>query len=160
MKNIGKTYLYRGDLCGTDSKELYGKYAEIFGWDIWQSSQFGAQGQPLYARDATPEGYSVWCIAHSNLNGTKGGRWRNKISDDKFTIEELWEACTHDYLHDFSEMATRVVFVKDKGKQYKFLGVYKCVSRSERREMVEWADDYGYVKTYRLISKCYPLGID
>ncbi len=160
MENIGKTSLYRGDLCGTNSKDIYEKYAEIFGWDIGQKSQFGQMGQPLYARSATPEGYSVWCIAYSNLNGAKGGHWNNEISKDKQEIKEFWENCTYDHLHDFSEMTTRVVFAKEKDGKYKFLGVYKCVSRAERRETVEWADAYGYLKTYRCISKEYPIPQD
>lgn len=158
MENISKTSLFRGKECGTNSKYIYEKYAGMFGWDISQKRQFGAQGQPLYARDVTYEGYSVWCIAHSNLNGTKGGHWRNKIFGDK--IEEFWETRTHDYLHDFSEMTTRVVFAKNKNGKYEFLGVYECVSRSEEQKMVEWAGDYGYVKTYHCISKCYPLITD
>ena len=160
MENSTKIRLLCGKECGTNSKKIYEKYAEMYGWDRRQSSQFGAQGQPLYAREATPEGYSVWCISYSNLNDKKGGQWRNRFSDDKDTndlIEELWEYRTHDRLHDFSETTTRIVFAKNRKGEYEFFGVYKCVSRSEKREKIEWADAYGYVKTYRRISKFYPF---
>ena len=163
MEKIKKTHLFRGKECGTNSKKIYENYAEAFGWDRFQSSQFGAQGQPLYAREATPEGYSVWCIAYSNLNAKRGGQWANNFSDDKEendTIKELWEYQTHDFLHDYSEMTTRVVFAKNQKGEYTFFGVYQCVSCSKERKAVEWSDTVGFVKTYRRISKCYPLKAD
>ena len=157
MENNCKTHLFRGKICGTNSKDVYKKYAEIFYWDASQTSQFGAQGQPLYAREATPEGYSVWCIAYSNLNAKKGGKWVNHISDDKEIIEELWENRTYDYLHDYKETTTRIAFAKNKEGKYEFLGVYKCEPLPKEAKMVEWYDAFGFVKTYRCISKCYPL---
>ncbi len=160
MENIYKTCLSRGVPCGTNSKKIYENYAEQFGWDTSQGSQFGKQGQPLYARSATSEGYSVWCIAHSNLNGTKGGRWSNEISYDKKTIKEFWETRTYDYLHDFSDTTTRVVFVKNKKNEYEFLGVYERVSLSEEQKTVEWFGTYGYLKTYRWVSDYYPFKAD
>ncbi len=156
MKNVNKTYLLNGKECGTDSGDIYKKYAAAFGWDMDQSSQFGKRGQPLYAREATQEGYSVWCIAYSNLNAQRGGQWANNFSNNNDTIEELWEYQTHDFLHDYSEMTTRVVFAKNRKGKYEFFGVYQCVARSKERKAVEWCDAVGYVKTYRRISKCYP----
>ncbi len=162
MQDIPKTILFCGKDCGTNSKEIYEKYAQMFDWDTFQRTQFGAQRQPLYARDATPEGYSVWCIAYSNLNGRKGGHWRNRftggydVTEGYDLIEEFWEIRTHDHLHDFSEMTTRVVFAKNQKGHYQFFGVYECVSRTERQQWVDWANDFGYLKTYRRVSKGYP----
>lgn len=157
MENNPKTRLFCGTPCGTDSKKIYENYAEIFGWDISQSSQFGWQ-TPLYARNATHEGYSVWCIAYSNLNAKKSGNWMNLIFGD--TIEELWKTRTYDYLHDFSDTTTRVVFAKNKKGQYEFFGVYKADPLPKELKVVEWYNTFGYVKKYRRISECYPMKAD
>lgn len=83
MENMNKTYLICGKECGTNSGDIYETYAAAFRWDMDQSSQFGAQGQPLYAREATPEGYSVWCISYSNLNNKKGDNGRTDFPTTK-----------------------------------------------------------------------------
>lgn len=165
MENISKTSLFRGKECGTNSEAIYEKYAQIFGWEMAQKFQFGMRGQPLYARAATPEGYSVWCIAYSNLNAKKGGKWTNWIfdgndADGDDRIEELWERKTYDYLHDFSETTTRVVFAKNRKGQYEFLGVYRPDLLPKEQNMAERFGVRGYLKTYRRISKRYPLKAD
>lgn len=159
MNNGYKTHLLRGASCGTNSHTIYEEYSAIFGWDKTQASQFGRRGVPLYAREATPEGYSVWCISHSNRTATQGGDWTNYISADEETIEELWkEPSRKDCLHDYTEMTTRVVFAKGK-QNYEFLGVYQCERRSSVPEKPSWTDAYGYIKTYKRISKIYPIGL-
>ena len=46
MKNAGDTYLYRGDPCGTNSKKIYEKYAEIFGWRLGKALNSGRKDNP------------------------------------------------------------------------------------------------------------------
>ena len=153
MKIDNKPHLVCGQAYGTNSGKIYREKAELYDWEKSGEAHFGKQGQPLYARNVTPEGYGVWCIAHSNLTGDKGGNWDNYIYDD--TIEEFWKKLTFDYLHDFYDTTTRVVFAKKNGA-YEFYGVYELVGEPNLEER-EWFGKYGCVKVYRRISKDYPI---
>lgn len=162
MENDGKTYLVWGRYCGTESKKLYETWAKIFGWNESFINQFGERGVSLFASRATPERYSVWCVAHSNRTGDGVGKWENEISDDEEVIKEYW--IDHLSLRG-SDNAVRVVFAKRLAGQdyttgieyragYYFLGVYKPdpdTPKALRNGKTVW------VRTYRRISKCYPI---
>ena len=153
MESGYKLPLVRGAIYGSDSRKVYEKHAESFGWDKRQANQFGKQGLPLYAQSATPEGYSVWCIAHSNFSGDKGGKWTNEISPDMDTIREFWESFS---AIGKSDNTIRVTFVKVQGG-YEFFGVYKLdpgVEEVQKDGKTQW------VKTYRCISERYPFKAD
>ena len=143
--------LVRGKECGTNSRTLYEEYADRYDWDKLQANQFGKEGLPLYAPKATPEKYSVWCIAHSNWTGDEAGRWENKISPDWDTIEEFWK----DHLSvRASDYFNRVAFAKNSMGQYIFLGVYK--PDPEAKKTIE-NGEIRWIKTYHCISQYYSI---
>ena len=151
---------------GTNAQELYYQYCDEFGWKESMAGLFGQQ-QILYAKGATPEGYSPWFLPHNCWTKTTNGNWYNEIKEDR--IEEIWKDDTVNYLSIYRDLTTRVTFAKRKvdGKTgYVFLGLF--VPREEIREEVLTRDMYidgklfkrkgetVYIKTYDLVSKTYP----
>lgn len=126
---------------GTNAQKKYVECCEKFGWDISKKSKFAIM-QPLYAEKATPEGYNVWFLAHSNLTNTKGGTWLNTI-EGNFIFEE-WLAPRDDIWNDKN---MRIVFAKE-GSRYIFKGVYKP-------DGIEKQENGHYIKTYRLVRHFY-----
>ena len=139
-----RTCLTLGNICGTNSKTIYLDCCADFGWDKSQSNNFGKQGALLYAKSATSEGFSPWFVSHHELTQTTGGSWNNIIDGD--FIYEKWD---EPKLGLFEDKTTRVVFIK-LGSDYRFYGVF-CVDNIEKDE------HYKYIKTYRRISKKYPI---
>ncbi len=148
--------LFNGLPCGTNTRKIYEEFAEKFGWDKFQANQFGRQGAPLYARKATPEGYNVWCIGHSNWTEDKGGDWSNEISYGEEFIDEYWEDISHDY-NDFISLRYRVTFAKKKGSGYHFLGVYEVCENPDTSKKVLHNDKSVWVKHYHRICENYPI---
>lgn len=139
-----KTILNLGHFCGTNSKKIYSECCRDFGWNKSQQNNFGRQGALLYAKAATPEGYSPWFLSHHELTQTQGGSWSNVIDGD--FIYEKWEDIKPGLFDDNTQ---RVVFVKLDSKYY-FYGVF-CVDSTELNE------EYKYIKKYKRISKSYPI---
>ena len=82
--------------------------------------------QILYAQDCTKEGYSVWMLPYSTLNGKSNGSWANFIEiENKEIIQYTFVKDT--YLHKPDEK--RLAFVKQKNGNYVFLGVYYLKER-------------------------------
>ena len=120
VRNLSKGY-------GTRAQDIYDCCCKQFGWDYAKRGLFAPQ-KPLYAKGATPEGYSPLFLAHSNWTESKGSNWSNTITEK--TIEEKWDEITHDFYHDDH---IRVVFAKSKkcSWNYVFIGVYKPVEYRE-----------------------------
>ena len=150
-----KYELFKGLPCGTNSKKIYENYAEKFGWDKYQSNQFGKAGTPLFARKATPEGYNVWCIAYSTSNNKKGGDFHNEILPGGEQINEYWQKI--DNKTDFLDMAHRVVFAKRLDGYYYFLGVYELSEKPEIAKQILYKGKYVWVRRYKRISEIYPF---
>lgn len=159
--------LFNGLPCGTNTRLIYEFGTKIYGWDRSQINQFGRVGVPLYARSATSESYSVWCIAYSNLNTKKlntkklntkkSGNWRNEILNNDDNINEYWEKLTYDYLHDFNDPTYRVTFAKETDGKYYFLGVYKLSDKPDATKQVLYKGKYLWVRRYKRISEIYPF---
>lgn len=132
---------------GTNSKKIYLNCCNWFGWDKSQSFNFGGQGKLLYAKEGSPEKYSPWFIAHSNLTDTTAKKWRNKI-EGNFIFEE-WKSPTSEMNND---KTVRIVFAKKKDGWYYFYGVY----RVRGVEMKYIDNSYTYIKTYERIAENYP----
>lgn len=139
--------LQMGKSLGTNSKTAYLECCELFGWDKSEAKNFGHQGALLYAKRATPEGYSPWFITHHNLTGTKGGEWKNTIVDDR--ILEEWDNYDERMWED---KTNRVVFLKLSGN-YHFFGVYYV-------DKIELKANGKYTKTYKRISKEYSNALE
>ncbi len=77
--------------------------------------------QILYAQDCTKEGYSVWMLPYSTLNGKSNGSWANFIDIEKKEIIQ-YTFVKDQYIHEPDEK--RLAFVKQKNGNYVFLGVY------------------------------------
>ncbi len=137
-----KNTLFFGHYYGTNSKNIYLDCCEWFGWDKIQACNFGRQGALLYAKRATPEGYSPWFVTHHNLTGTKGGEWRNTIVDD--LILEEWDNYDE---RMWDDKTTRVVFIKINGGYY-FYGLYRV-------DKIELKENFKYTKTYKRIKENY-----
>ena len=127
---------------GTNSRDAYMKCCNLFGWDKSEAKNFGRQGALLYAKRATPEGYSPWFISNHNLERTKGGKWNNTIEEN--FIYEQWDEADERLWND---KTIRIVFLKLRGN-YSFFGVF-CVDNIELKENGK------YTKTYKRVSKEY-----
>lgn len=154
--------LFYGLPCGTNTHKIYEEFAEKFGWDKWQSNQFGKQGLPLYARNATPEGYNVWCIGHSNWtkekrkDKKKDKDWDNVILNNAEQIDEYWQDIQREY-GDFMDLKYRVVFAKKKDGYYYFLGVYELAEKPDLNKKEIHNGKSVWVRRYRRISENYPV---
>ena len=82
--------------------------------------------QILYAQDCTKEGYSVWMLPYSTLNGKSNGSWANFIEIENKEIIQ-YAFVKDPYLHEPDEK--RLAFVKQKNGNYVFLGVYYLKKR-------------------------------
>ncbi len=100
---------------GINSRKIYIDLCQKFDWDRSQEGNFGRQGVPLYAEGATPEGYSVWFLGHSNWTVSEGGSWENEILDD--LVIETWKKQKDDLYKDKTK---RVLFAKNQNHQYVF----------------------------------------
>ena len=140
-KKSGKT-LHIGDSFGTNSKNAYLKCCDWFGWDKSEARNFGRQGALLYAKRATPEGFSPWFLSNHNLERTKGGKWSNTIEGE--FIHEEWDESDERLWED---KTVRVVFLKLSGN-YRFFGLYQV-------DNIELKANGKYTKRYKRITKEY-----
>lgn len=129
------TQLSKGDCLGTRSGDIYWAFVdnENFKWNPKVGGSFGRQKR-LYAKDATPEGYSVWMLAHSSYNGSiaKSEKVFNNIEDNG-DIVEIWNENTE--VPDYVLGEKRVVLVKNACGQYIFWGIVETSEvRIEKRE--------------------------
>ena len=143
--------LVAGQLEGTRGIDIYDKYCRIFGWDSSLRYNFDSKQRALalmYAKNATPEGYSVWMVVHTDLSEkyNKNSRWFNFICRDQ--IKEVWFINDHELLQDTS---IRVTFVRTK-EGYRFQGIYKPIKIE--RELIKGKMEL--VRTFERISTCYP----
>ena len=134
--------LHLGDSFGTNSKNAYLRCCEWFGWDKSEAKHFGQQGALLYAKRATPEGFSPWFVSNHNLENTKGGKWSNTI-EGEFIYEEWDESDTRLW----EDKTIRVVFLKLRGN-YRFFGLYQV-------DNIELKGNGKYTKTYKRASEEY-----
>lgn len=131
------------DNYGTNSKTIYLNCCNGLGWDKSKAHNFGHQGARLYAKNATPEGYSVWFLSHHKMTNTKGGKWSNTIYKD--SVYEEWDNAENGIWDDKS---TRVLFVKFDGS-YHFYGIFAV-------DTVIMNGNFKYTKIYKRIGNTYP----
>lgn len=152
VRNLHKGY-------GTRAQDIYDDCCKKFGWDYSKRYLFGML-QILYAKEATPERFSPWFLPHNNLTDTKGGNWFNKIQGD--IIEEMWLERDDRF---YSDKTHRVTFVKNKSKEYIFLGVYKPIKEEtiilksnimKDGKIIKKAGEKVGIKTYQLVFDSYP----
>lgn len=136
-----------GDDVDKVAMRAYERLCGEFQWEISQADQFD-QRRPLFAPFATPEGYHVLFLCHSNFTGTQSKWWKNTISKNYDIIIEEWFNRNEDRTNNLHKI--RVVFAKVPKidpEDYIFLGLYESV-------------DIDYVKqveTFKRISNVYPL---
>ena len=152
VRNLHKGY-------GGKAQVIYDECCKRFGWDYSKRYLFGML-QILYAKEATPERFSPWFLPHNNLTDTKGGNWFNKIQGD--IIEEMWLERDDRF---YSDKTHRVTFVKNKSKEYIFLGIYKPVKEEtiilksnimKDGKIIKKAGEKVGIKTYQLVFDSYP----
>ena len=136
--------LIKGKIYGTVAKDIYEQGCRKFGWRDSEKGKFAKQ-QKLYSEIATPEGYSVWFLPHSNKTGTDNKSVKNKIFANK--VEQWW----FDNNHYIAPKRKRLMFYKEDNIYY-FGGVY--LFDEERIE--ETSGKIYYVEKFDLISEEYP----
>lgn len=137
--------LIKGRYYGTNAKKIFSACADSLGWDKNEAKNFGWQTLN-YSNIATPEGYSVWFLAHNNWTGTSTYGVKNKISE---TYMEQWWM---EPQHSVATKRKRLIFAK-KDNWYMFLGVFEFVGY-ERREFKDGINYY--VERFDLVSENYP----
>lgn len=132
---------------GGNSLDVYSACCKALKWNNDLSYNFGRQGSSLFAENATPEGYAVWFLAHSNYTDNMDNQtWINKISDDQDLIYELW----NDVSKSFDRALKRVVFAKTSNGKYIFLGIYDFINKFQLK-------NGSRLRIFRRISKIYPI---
>lgn len=137
-------YLISGKRYGETAQKIYLDCCDKIGFDRRLAGCFAKQ-KPLYADNATKEGWPVWFLANSNFTGTRADRWRNKISVNFQYIEESW-TYVDELKRDLSDLGERVVFAKIDGS-YIFLGVY----------VLEKQDDQKSLRIFKKVGETYPM---
>lgn len=146
-RTIGSPESIENDFCliqnktyGTNGHEIYLMCCKVFGFRTDKHGHFVKQ-QSMYADDATPEGYSVWFLPHSNLTGTKSEGKNNVIAGD--LVKFSWDNKKHNETK-VNKGERRLLFVKDRGVYY-FAGLIECVE----------ADIEACTSTFKVISDTY-----
>lgn len=132
---------------GTKALDIYVKCCDLLAFDKSKKHCFNLQ-QILFAENATPEGYAVWMLPHSNFTGDAKA-WANIIDDGGDTIYEVWRMDDND-----SNSDDRITFVKQGNGEYVFMGLY-TFDRLERICEVIDGVPIKFVKIYKRISKKY-----
>lgn len=146
---------------GGSAQKAYERFCGEFGWDK-RKSKFFMPMNLLYATNVTAEGYSVWFMTHSNLEGGKASIWNNRImkkhSKEYYdAIEEKWEESWEKPSIGqglYTDQTTRVVFAKLRDGQYIFLGIFIPEEIVKKRD--EETGKVYWLKNYRLVSEQYP----
>ena len=139
------TRLIRGKYYGTSAESIYVNCCDKLKWSYYEKGKFAKQ-KKLYSNVATPEGYSVWFLAHSNWTGTHTAGVINKISESY--MEQWWMDSTHPR----ATKRKRIIFAKSELK-YMFLGIYEFVGY-ERKEEIN--GKIYYVERFDLLNEQYP----
>ena len=151
MDRQNRAILQRGFTAGTRAIDNYDRCCTLFGFDPARRGSFGRQ-QMLYAKNATPEGYSVWMLAHTSLNESfnRDRKWYNMFGTD--TIKEIWFD-TNDAVGSLQDRSVRICFAKQNGN-YVFQGLYE-----PKTIAIETVPDgeCELVRTFQRISLCYPM---
>ncbi len=140
------TGLEKGLPYGTVAKEIYRRCCEAFGWFLGEEGKFAKQ-KKLYSERATPEGYSVWMLPHSNKTGSDNGTVENVIYAD--CVEQRWKI----YDHGKPKKIKRLMFYKENGVYY-FGGIYLFDGYVQLDE--KYDTKYCDVEKFVLVSKTYP----
>ena len=129
--------------------DVYDFGCRRFDWDPKKRVHFDRQ-RILYAADATPEGYAVWCLPHHDWKEpyNEDQNWYNYISESY--IEEVWFA---DKPNFYSDDSVRVTFIKTKDNFYEMFGIFRPV----RYETKEINGIWRKVKIYQKIADEYPI---
>lgn len=125
------------------AQTIYDAGCNTFGWDSRKRGNFSMM-KLLYTTDATPEGYSVWCLCNIaqkvisndriswiNVNSifNKGKNWANILLADGSLIYEIWKDIGPAFPGYRDDMTKRVTFLKykDTNGDYVFAGIYEPI---------------------------------
>ncbi len=132
---------------GSNSLDIYLNFCRRFGWKSNLSDNFGRQGAPLFAENATPERYDVWFLSHSNYTENVSNlTWINKISDNLDTVFELW----NDNSRHFDMGKPRIIFAKTSNDKYVFLGIYEVKNKI-------LLNNGSRLRVFKRLSEVYPM---
>ena len=134
---------------GQSAHDAYCMLAAKYDWNPLCASSFEPK-HLLYAKAASPEGYSVWFVAHSNYisDDDTTDRWKNTFKNDTL-IEEWLPSSKKFYKEMLTDSTKRIVFAKKASGKYYFMGIYEVVS-------IVKSGVATYTKTYKRISTTYP----
>ena len=135
---------------GYSAYDAYAFLAKKYGWQISVAGNFKPL-HLLYAKGATPEGYSVWFVAHSNFisEDDTNGLWKNTIKKDLICEEWLGDSAQR-RTNLILDETTRVVFAKKSSGKYYFMGVYEL-------KEIKKNDAGNYERIYKKNSEVYPM---
>ena len=136
--------LTKGQVCGTVARDIYEQGCKKFGWSYSEIGKF-TMLKKLYSEIATPEGYSVWFLPHSNKTGTDNKSVENRIYANK--VEQWW----FEKNHYPAPKRNRLMFYKEDNMYY-FGGVY--LFDEERIEEIN--GKIYYVEKFDIVSEEYP----
>ena len=136
---------------GSVAHDAYRTLGKRYGWNLRYESSFEPR-RLLYANGVTPEGYSVWFVAHSNFISPEdaSGPWKNTFIGDE--IHEEWDHLAEKrHINLYLDETERVVFAKKASGKYYFMGIYKADLT------LTYNDENGHrVKIYKKLSTEYP----
>ena len=153
MIEQAQRFLTPGFTAGTKAVDNYDECCRLLGFRRSLRSKF-VMMQMLYAKNATPEGYSVWMIAHSNSNEefNDNRKWFNEFTYPDI-LKEIWFDPT-DQEGSLKDTSIRVCFAKARNGSYVFQGVYKPEKIEDEKVKNGRIET---VRTFRKISGTYPI---
>ena len=143
---FGLHYLH---IHGRVAREIYDNLCGYYKFNKSKAYNFDRR-QLLFSENCSPEGYAVWMLPHSNLNGETNGIWANFADIQNNEIVQF----TFGANVELSSNKKRLTYVKQKNGEYVFLGIYKLKEqiifpyKNDREPRVK--------EIFELVSEDYP----
>ena len=133
MNKLTLNFRTSNDL-GYSAYDAYITLARRYNWDLTSAGHFKPL-HLLYAKAATPEGYSPWFVAHSNFISDEdtNGFWKNTFKKD-FIYEEWIGDPLKKRTNLILDETERVVFAKNQAENI-ILWVYIGFTTSQKMIM-------------------------
>ncbi len=150
---------------GTVAKDIYIECGKKYNWNYLMKNLFTFR-HSLYAKNAAPQGLSVWFICYSNLTQEKVQIYENVFfGADYYRIDERWFLDTKQKevaCGKITEEDIRIVFAKRyRGRtekyEYSFMGIYKPTVIKEEKKLIDGLEMKYWVRSFERISEVYPM---
>ena len=153
---VGRYYVHMAHTGNHGALGIYEKCCDNFAWKKGLESFFKKRTM-LYAKNVTPEGYSLWFLTHHRwIDPQHDGRWYNVVGHD--VVYEYWNKgkLSDAEISDFRcDRSKRITFAKNKQGDYVYLGVFAPVYQTEDFVFIKEMGAHAWTKVYKKIAGDY-----